>query len=149
MALYVPTRALLTLPSTVLTHLNALSCKALFPLVLNGICVISRHDTALKQGNPSVDNKVTENLTQEHRMSSITSLNIGKTMEKKLHSVDIHTAEELINIGSKEAIKRLKMAYPSTCVVILYHLEAAIEGLEMKLLSAERKAVLKEFFKTL
>ncbi|MDR2050243.1 MAG: TfoX/Sxy family protein [Deltaproteobacteria bacterium] len=80
-------------------------------------------------------------------MSDITSLNIGKTMEKKLHSVGIHTAEELIDIGSKEAIKRLKMTYPSTCVVILYHLEASIEGLEMKMLPAERKAELKEFFK--
>jgi DNA transformation protein len=70
-------------------------------------------------------------------------------MEKKLHSAGIHTAEELIDIGSKEAIKRLKMAYPSTCVVILYHLEAAIEGLEMKMLPAERKTELKEFFKAL
>ena len=82
-------------------------------------------------------------------MSTITSLGLGKTMERKLHSVNIHTAEELIQIGSKEAVTRLKTKYPSTCVVILYHLQAAIEGKEIKLLSLESKQELKQFFKTL
>ena len=82
-------------------------------------------------------------------MSDITSLNIGKTLKKKLHSIGIHTAEELIDLGSEEAVKRLKSAYPSTCTVILYHLEAAIAGLDMKMLPAERKTELKQFFKTL
>lgn len=49
----------------------------------------------------------------------------GKTMEKKLHLVGIHSAEELTKIGSKQATFRLKELYPNTCVVILYHLEAA------------------------
>ncbi len=40
-------------------------------------------------------------------MASVTSLGLGKTMEKKLHSVGIHSAEELTNIGSKEAVLRL------------------------------------------
>ncbi|MDR1621320.1 MAG: TfoX/Sxy family protein [Synergistaceae bacterium] len=60
-------------------------------------------------------------------MTAITMLNLGKTMEKKLHSVGIHSAEKLIEVGSKEAVWRLKSQYPSTCVVILYHLEAAID----------------------
>ena len=80
---------------------------------------------------------------------SVTSLGLGKTMEQKLHSVDIHTAEELVQIGSKEAAVRLKMKYPSTCVVILYHLQAAIEGKQMKQLSLETKQELKAFFKKL
>lgn len=50
----------------------------------------------------------------------------------KLHSVGIHSAEELTEIGSKQAVFRLKEKYPGTCVVILYHLEAAIRGIEMK-----------------
>lgn len=41
-------------------------------------------------------------------MASVTSLGLGKTMEKKLHSVGIHSAEELIEIGSKQAVFRLK-----------------------------------------
>lgn len=54
-------------------------------------------------------------------MAAVTTLGLGKTMEKKLHSVGIHSAEELIEIGSKQAVFRLKAQYPNTCVVILYH----------------------------
>lgn len=31
-------------------------------------------------------------------MAAVTTLGLGKTMEKKLHSVGIHSAEELIEI---------------------------------------------------
>lgn len=82
-------------------------------------------------------------------MADIPSLGIGKTMEKKLHSIGIHTAEELIEIGSMETVTRLKIAYPTTCATILYHLDAAIEGVDMKMLPAGRRAELKAFFKTL
>lgn len=41
-------------------------------------------------------------------MSTVTSLGLGKTMEKKLHSAGIHSAEELTKIGSKQATFRLK-----------------------------------------
>ena len=80
-------------------------------------------------------------------MASVTSLGLGKTMEKKLHTVGIHSAEELKNIGSKQAVFRLKEQYPNTCVVILYHLEAAIQGVEMKKLDTVCKAELKAYFK--
>lgn len=82
-------------------------------------------------------------------MSDITSLSIGKTMEKKLHSIGIQTAGELVELGSEETVKRLKTAYPGTCVTILYHLEAAIAGVDMKEIPAGRKAELRQFFKTL
>lgn len=82
-------------------------------------------------------------------MASVTTLGLGKTMEKKLHSVGIHTAEELVDIGSKQAVFRLKELYPNTCVVILYHLEAAIQGAEMKQLGDECKAELRAYFKQL
>ena len=80
-------------------------------------------------------------------MASVTSLGLGKTMEKKLHTVGIHSAEELKNIGSKQAVFRLKEQYPNTCVVILYHLEAAIQGVEMKQLDTVCKSELKTYFK--
>lgn len=79
-------------------------------------------------------------------MAELTSLGLGKTMEKKLHSVGIHTAEELKELGSRETVSRLKAQYPGTCVVILYHLEAAIRGIEMKELEAARKSELKNYF---
>lgn len=56
-------------------------------------------------------------------MAAVTSLGLGKTMEKKLHSVGI--------------------------VVILYHLEAAIRGVEIKQLDDTCKAELKNWFKEL
>lgn len=80
-------------------------------------------------------------------MAALTSLGLGKTMEKKLNSVGIHSAEELIDIGSKQAVIRLKEQYPNTCVVILYHLEAAIRGVEIKQLDDACKADLKAYFK--
>ncbi len=82
-------------------------------------------------------------------MTPVTVLGLGKTMEKKLHSVGINSAEELTKIGSKEAVSRLKKQYPNTCVVILYHLEAAIRGIAIKELDDRCKSELKAFFKQL
>ncbi len=82
-------------------------------------------------------------------MASVTSLGLGKTMEKKLHSVGIHSAEELTDLGSKQSVFRLKAQYPNTCVVILYHLEAAIRGVDMKKLDDTCKSELKAYFKQL
>ncbi len=84
---------------------------------------------------------------KEKIMASVTTLGLGKTMEKKLHSVGIHSAEDLKNIGSKQAVFRLKEKYPGTCVVILYHLEAAIRGVEIKQLDDACKSELKAYFK--
>ncbi|MBD5437821.1 MAG: hypothetical protein HDR37_04520 [Treponema sp.] len=82
-------------------------------------------------------------------MAEVTSLGLGKTMGKKLRAVGIHSAEELKEIGSKQAVFRLKEIYPNTCVVIFYHLEAAIRGCEIKQLGDSVKAELKEYFKQL
>ncbi len=82
-------------------------------------------------------------------MAAVTTLGLGKTMEKKLHAVGIHSAEELIELGSKQAVFRLKERYPNTCVVILYHLEAAIRGVAIKQLDEDCKAELKAYFKQL
>ena len=79
-------------------------------------------------------------------MAAVTALGLGRTMEKKLPAVGIHSAEELAQIGSKGAVARLKERYPNTCVVILYHLEAALRGVEMKQLEQACKAELKAYF---
>ena len=49
-------------------------------------------------------------------MVAVTTLGLGKTMERKLHTVGIHSAEELKDIGGKQAVFRLKAQYPNTCV---------------------------------
>ena len=82
-------------------------------------------------------------------MAELTSLGLGKTMEKKLRSVGIHFAEALAEIGSKQAVFRLKEKYPGTCVVILYYLEAAIRGVEIKQLEESCKAELRAYFNQL
>ncbi len=82
-------------------------------------------------------------------MSALTSLGLGKTMERKLHIIGIHSAEELMETGSKQAVFRLKEQYPGTCVVILYHLEATIQGVSIKELDEDCKAELKTYFKQL
>lgn len=82
-------------------------------------------------------------------MAALASLGLGKTMERKLHSVGIHSAEELKAIGSRQAVFRLRAQYPSTCAVILYYLEAAIRGVEIKQLDAACKSELKAYFQQL
>lgn len=79
-------------------------------------------------------------------MSELTSMrNIGKEMEKKLKSVGVGSAEELVQMGSKEAFFRLKMRYPNVCLVHLYTLQGAIDHIEYNQLPSEVKDDLKIF----
>ena len=79
-------------------------------------------------------------------MAKLTSMmNIGREMERKLTSVGIGSAEELIAVGAKEAFSRLKTAYPNVCLVHLYTLEGAIHNTEYNSLSAEKRKELKQF----
>ena len=72
-------------------------------------------------------------------------MNIGTEMKRKLTSVGINTAEELIFTGAKQAFSRLKEAYPNVCLVHLYALEGAITNTEYNSLSSDKKRELKEF----
>lgn len=79
-------------------------------------------------------------------MPKLTSMkNIGKEIENKLNSVGISSAEELIQLGSKEAFLRLKMKFPNVCLVHLYTLQGAVDNLEYNQLSDEVKRDLKSF----
>lgn len=79
-------------------------------------------------------------------MAELTSMmNIGREMSRKLASVGIDTAEELIFTSAKEAFSRLKKAYPNVCLVHLYVLEGAVTNTEYNALSAGKKKELKEF----
>lgn len=79
-------------------------------------------------------------------MTELTAMqNIGKEIEKKLKSIDIGSAEELTQIGSKEAFFRLKMRYSNLCLVHLYTLQGAIDNIPYNQLSDEVKRDLKSF----
>lgn len=79
-------------------------------------------------------------------MAELTSMmNIGKEMAKKLISVGIGSAGELMAVGSKEAFMRLKEMYPQVCLVHLYALEGAIHQTEFNNLSEDKKKELKAF----
>lgn len=79
-------------------------------------------------------------------MKDLTTMpNIGKEMASKLKSVEISTAEDLVEIGAKEAFFRLKTKYPQVCLVHLYALDGAIQNIEFNCLSEKTKANLKEF----
>ena len=79
-------------------------------------------------------------------MAELSSLrNIGKEIERKLISVNITTAEELKNLGSKEAFIRLKLRYQNICLVYLYTLEGAISDIEYNQLPNGIKQDLKIF----
>ena len=79
-------------------------------------------------------------------MAELTSMaNIGGEMAKKLTAVGIDSPEKLMELGSKQAFFKLKEAYPNVCLVHLYALEGAVQGIEFNLLPEERKKELKEF----
>lgn len=79
-------------------------------------------------------------------MAELTSMrNIGKEMEKKLKSIDICSAEDLIQTGSEEAFLRLTMKYSNLCLVHLYALQGAIDGIEYNQLPDKVKGDLKRF----
>ncbi len=79
-------------------------------------------------------------------MTELTSMtNIGAEMARKLKAVGIHSAEELMETGSKEAFFRLKTLYPQVCLVHLYTLEGAVQNVEFNSLSRDQKRDLRAF----
>lgn len=79
-------------------------------------------------------------------MAELTSMmNIGRELEKKLKSVGICSAEELLALGAEDAFARIKQQYPRVCLVHLYALEGAVSQTEFNSLSKEKKARLKQF----
>lgn len=75
----------------------------------------------------------------------ISMKNIGKELERKLKTIGIKSAEDLKQLGSKEAFFRLKQRFPEICLVHLYTLEGAITNTKFNELSEETKKDLKEF----
>lgn len=79
-------------------------------------------------------------------MTELSSMkNIGKELERKLKIIGINTAEELRQVGSKNAFFKLKMRFPEVCLVHLYTLEGTITNTDFNKLSEDTKKDLKKF----
>jgi DNA transformation protein len=82
-------------------------------------------------------------------MSNLTeSPNIGATLAEKLEDIGITSLEEVRKAGSKELLTRLAAKDQNgVCLIMLYALEGAVQGIRWHGLSQERKDELKTFYK--
>lgn len=74
--------------------------------------------------------------------------NIGKTLAELLHQAGIETPARLIELGSEEAFRRIKLQDDSACLSKYYALEGAVQGIRWHALSAADKQRIKQNFKT-
>ena len=74
--------------------------------------------------------------------------NIGKLLEDQLNEVGIKTADELIDIGSREAWLKIRAIDESACINRLMAIEDAIQNIRWHDLSENDKKNLKDFYKS-
>ena len=81
-------------------------------------------------------------------MNQLTELpNIGKSLALKLIAINITSLEELIAVGSTQAIVKISTLEKSgVCINMLYALEGAIQGIRWHRLTKEQKQELKSFY---
>ncbi len=81
-------------------------------------------------------------------MQELSSLpNISKIVKRKLNDVNIYNAEQLKEIGSREAFKKVKTAYPRSCIYFLFRLEGAVTEKKWYQLGKDKEEELADFFK--
>lgn len=73
--------------------------------------------------------------------------NIGKVVECQLNEVGINTIDELQSVGAKQAWLKILSIDDSACINRLMGLEGAIQGIKKAMLSDEKKADLREFYR--
>ncbi len=77
------------------------------------------------------------------------SPNIGSTLADLLEEIGIANQEELAELGSTEAIMQLaSIDRNRVCLLMLYALEGAVQGIRWHGLSQIRKDELKDFYNT-
>lgn len=72
--------------------------------------------------------------------------NIGVVVEEQLNAIGVFTKTDLESLGSQEAWLRIKEQDPSACYHRLLALEGALQNKPKKMLSAEDKLWLKQFY---
>ena len=80
----------------------------------------------------------------------LTLPNVGKVLEKNLNEIGIYTGQQLKEIGSKEALLRIRLKVdPGACLHMLYGLQGAVDGIMDTELPESTKQDLKAFYKSL
>lgn len=72
--------------------------------------------------------------------------NIGPELARLLNQVEIHSSEELKELGAEMAFLRLKAQDQGACFHKLTALEGAVQGVRKTQLTPERRAELRAFF---
>ena len=72
--------------------------------------------------------------------------NIGKVLADKLHGIGINSYDDLVVVGSIEAVLRIGQKDNPACYNMLYAIEGAIRGVRWHSMLKEDKAQLKEEF---
>ena len=77
-------------------------------------------------------------------MEDLTKIvNIGPVLAAKLNDIGIHNHQELADIGSLEAMLRIREDDPDVCYNMLYALEGAIRGIRWHTLPKKEREALK------
>lgn len=80
-------------------------------------------------------------------MEDFTKLpNIGPTLAEKLNLIGVATFDDLVKIGSVEAVICIGQTDKSGCYNMLYALEGAIRGIRWHAIPENERAQLKEKF---
>ncbi len=80
-------------------------------------------------------------------MVKLTKLpNIGKTLAEKLEKTGVTSYDDLVAIGSVEAVLRSGEKNMSTCYNMLYAIEEAIQQVRWHAIPKQERALLKEQF---
>ena len=82
--------------------------------------------------------------------NDLTSLpNIGAVLASQLYRIGIDTEQDLIEMGTEEAITRISRIKDSgVCINMCYAIEGAIKGIRWHHLDPQRKLALKEYYNT-
>ena len=81
-------------------------------------------------------------------MQELSSLpNVSKLIKRKLNDVNIYHAEQLKEIGSREAFTKIKTAFPKSCIYFLFRLEGAVTDKKWYRLGKEKEKELGDYFK--
>lgn len=70
--------------------------------------------------------------------------NIGKVLAEKLNRNDVTSYDDLVSLGSIEAVLRIGKTDQSACYNMLYALEGAIRGIRWHSIPREERQQLKE-----
>ncbi len=75
--------------------------------------------------------------------------NISTIIEAKLIDAGVKTVDQLKELGSKEAFRKIKVRDPKACVNMLCAIEGAVQGIRWFNLPEEKKKDLADFYDTL